>query len=115
MAELPDHFDVAQRVTRVLDRLGVVYVIGGSIASAFAGEARSTIDVDLIAALELRHVEPLAAALTSEFYLDEAALRRAVDGLGSTNLIHQDSLIKVDIFVAGGTPLDQQQLARRRP
>lgn len=113
-AEFLDHFEVAARVAGALDRIGADYVIGGSLAAAFAGEPRSTIDVDLVAALEPAHITPLLAALSPEFYIPEAALRHAVETHGNTNLIHQASQIKVDIFVAGGTPLDRQQLARRR-
>lgn len=42
------------------------------------------------------------------------ALRRAVRTRTSANLIHQGTMLKVDLFVAGGTPLDAQQLARRQ-
>lgn len=45
--------------------------------------------------------------------MDEDALRRAVRQRSSANLIHQATQLKVDFFVAGGTPLDQQQLDRR--
>ena len=31
----------------------------------------------------------------------------------AANLIHHDSSVKIDLFVAGGTPLDSQQIARR--
>lgn len=109
-----DHFGVAARVSQVLDQLGAVYVIGGSLASAFAGEPRSTQDVDMVVALEAGHIPAFVTALSGEFYVSEAALRRAVESLGSANLIHQSSQIKVDLFIAGGTALDQQQLARRR-
>lgn len=47
-----DPIDVALKVTSVLDALGVGHTIGGSIASSIAGEPRSTIDIDVIAALE---------------------------------------------------------------
>lgn len=88
--------------------------MGGSIASSFAGEPRSTIDIDIVAALEAHHVSQLVAALSSEFYVDEDALRRAVRERSSTNLIHQASMLKIDLFVAGGTALDAQQIARRK-
>lgn len=113
-SELLDHFEVAERVCSVLERIGALYVIGGSLAASFAGEPRSTIDVDLVAALEAHQVAPMVEALAPEFYVPESALRKAVDTHGNTNVIHQASQIKVDIFVAGGTPLDRQQLARRR-
>lgn len=109
----PDPLDVALLVTGVLDILGVEHTIGGSIASSIAGEPRSTIDIDVIAALEERHVVPLIEALENEFYLDETALTRAVREQSAANLIHHDTSTKIDLFVAGGTPLDAQQIARR--
>ena len=109
-----DPVSVALLVTAALDELGVAHTIGGSLASSFAGEPRSTVDIDLVAALEPRHVEPLVSALSAEFYLDADALHRAVRLSTSANLIHQDTQLKVDLFVAGGTALDRQQLARRQ-
>jgi len=113
VSELPDPIDVALRVTGVLDRLGVPHTIGGSIASSLAGEPRSTVDIDIVAAIEERHVGPLVTALTMEFYVDQQSLARAVRERRSTNLIHQATQVKVDLFVAGGTPLDAAQIARR--
>ena len=107
-----DAIAVAVRVGGVLDVLGVRHTIGGSIAASFAGEPRSTIDIDFVVALDRAHVAPLVAAL-QDFYVAEEALYRAVETHGTANLIHQDSQIKVDMFMAGGTPLDDQQLARR--
>jgi hypothetical protein len=52
--------------------------------------------------------------LSGEFYVDDEALRRAVRDRTCANLIHHATQLKVDIFVAGGTPLDEQQLTRRQ-
>jgi hypothetical protein len=109
-----DAIDVALRVTGALDRVGVLHTIGGSIASSVAGEPRSTLDIDIVAALGPQHVDALVTELETEFYLDAEALLRAVVERRSTNLIHHDTQIKVDLFVAGGTPVDGLQLARRR-
>ena len=110
-----DPIPVAIAVSRAFEARRIPYTIGGSIASSFAGEPRSTIDIDFVAALSEADVEPLVELLTDAFYVDAAALRRAVLQRSTTNLIHHDTSIKVDIFVAGGTPLDAQQIARRRP
>jgi hypothetical protein len=107
-----DPIAVALSVTTALDALGVANTIGGSIASSLAGEPRSTLDIDVVAALEPSHVAPLVLALSADVYLDEEALSRAVRQRSSANLIHQATQLKVDIFVAGGTPLDEQQLRR---
>jgi hypothetical protein len=114
VTDLFDPIAVAVTVADALDQLGVAYTVGGSFASSVAGEPRSTLDIDIVAALEDVHVAPLIAKLESSFYVDEHALRRAVAERRSTNLVHQDSQIKIDLFIAGGTALDFQQLARRQ-
>lgn len=110
-----DPIATALLVVRQLDALHIPHTIGGSIASSFAGEPRSTVDIDIVVALEERHIAPLVAALSGEFYINPDALRRAIRARSSTNLIHQATQLKVDLFVAGGTPLDARQLARRLP
>jgi hypothetical protein len=114
VSEPVDPLAVAWTVSQALAQLGVVHTIRGSLAASFAGEPRSTIDIDVVAALEDFHVDPLVAALSPAFYIDERGLRRALRERSSTNLIHQATQLKVDLFIAGGTPLDTQQLARRR-
>jgi hypothetical protein len=109
----PDYLGTALVVIRALDQLGIANSVGGSIAASFAGEPRSTIDVDIVAAIDDRHVLPLVAALQDEFYIDADGLRGAVRTRSTANLIHHVSQLRIDLFVAGGTPLDAQQLARR--
>ena len=109
-----DPIATALLVVRRLEAMQIPYTIGGSIASSFAGEPRSTVDIDIVVAIEEQHVEALVAALSPEFYIDADALRRAIRTRSSANLIHQATQLKVDLFVAGGTPLDTRQLARRQ-
>lgn len=113
MNPLPDPIDVALIVARELEAAGVAYTVGGSIASSMAGEPRSTIDIDIVAAIDAEQVPGLASAFSVEFYVDEQALLRAVRDRGIVNLIHQATQLKVDVHVAGGTPLDLQQIERR--
>lgn len=112
MTAAVDPIAIALAVTRALNAIGIEHTIGGSIASSFAGEPRSSID--LVAALAESHIPSLVSALSAEFYVDDEALRRAVRERSSANLIHHATQLKIDIFVAGGTPLDEQQLKRRR-
>ena len=105
---------VTMQVTRVLDRLGVPYVIGGSIASSIYGPPRSTQDVDVVADLRDEHVSPFVAALQNDFYLDEAAVREAVRRQWSFNVIHLQTTLKVDVFIAKQDLPTAQEFARRQ-
>jgi len=106
---------IAVVLARHLETLGILYTVGGSIASSVAGEPRSTLGIDIVVALTEAQVPDLVSALEHDFYVVEEALRRAVRDASTANLIHQASQVKVDLFVAGGTPLDGQQLKRRLP
>ena len=111
---LAEPIAVTVLVTDALDALGVTYAIGGSLASAVHGVVRATMDADLVADLQMEHVEPLAQALGDAFYADVETMRDAVRRHGSFNVIHLDTMFKVDVFVARPRAFDRSQLARRQ-
>lgn len=105
---------VAVQVTRVLDDLGIPYVIGGSLASIAHGMVRTTLDVDIIAAIRAKHVAEFYEALHDQFYLpDLTDLYQAITQRASFNLIHLATMFKIDIFIPAERGFDQQQLDRR--
>lgn len=106
--------DVALQVAEALESCGVRYVVGGSLASSISGEPRSTLDVDIVVAMSEADVPLVVAALKQEFEVDDRAVTRAVRARSSVNVFHQSTAIKVDLFIAGGTPLDDEQLERRQ-
>ena len=101
---------VAAEVAGILDNAGVTYSIGGSLASSFSGEPRATLAIDIVVDLDATKVDEVAAALQTDFYVDHAELTRAVGHRSTVNIIHQSTAIKVDLFVAGGSPLDSSLL-----
>lgn len=105
---------VAQSLTEALEKLGIVYWIGGSMASSVHGLPRTTQDVDLVADLKEEHIDGLMAALENDFYVDRQAVCRAINSRRSFNVIHLESMYKADIFVLGSTPYAQAEKERRR-
>lgn len=66
-----------------------------------------------IAELTLEHVPTLAGELGDAFYLDERAMRRAVERKRSFNVIHLETMFKVDVFIPKRRAFDRAQLERR--
>ena len=97
----------------ILDRLGIRYAIGGSVASSLISEPRSTVDIDIAVQMTEADVDPLISAVTPTFYVPEAAAREAALTQGTFNLIHQEAALKVDVFVLGTGLLDIRQIERR--
>jgi len=101
------------QVIHSLEKLGVPYLIGGSLASAVHGVARATLDTDLITELQPHHAQPLVEALQDRFYIDLDAVRQAIRQQRSFNLIHLGSMFKIDVFVSKRRPFDQARFSRR--
>jgi hypothetical protein len=100
-------------VAETLERLGVPYLVGGSLASSLHGIPRATQDVDIVAALRVEHLPGLVRALEGSFYLDAAAIRDAIEHHTSFNVIHLGTMFKVDVFVAKDDPVSREEMQRR--
>lgn len=109
----PDEIvEALDRVANVLDQLGVRYYVGGSIASSVRGAPRASIDVDVAAELGPEHVLPFVAALGEGYYVSEERVRDAVAARRSFNLIHLDTMLKIDVFVSRQRPFDRAAFDR---
>jgi hypothetical protein len=111
---LPSPIAVTLKVTAILEELRVPYFIGGSVASTLYGMVRTTQDSDLIAGLRSEHIRPLVLALEGEFFIDEVLIADAVARRSSFNIIHRESMFKVDVFIPRETAFIKNQFARAR-
>ena len=106
-------WDALLPVVDALETLGVPYSVGGSVASGFAGVVRATFDVDLVADLCPGYAEPLARALSPDYYADVEMIANAIRSRGSFNVIHLATLFKIDVFVMEDTAFARENMARR--
>ena len=97
----------------LLDRLGIAWYVGGSVASTVHGRFRATNDVDMIADLRAEHAEALRVALDADHYVDEDSIRDAVRRRSSFNLLHFGTGLKIDVFVAADSEYEASVRARR--
>jgi hypothetical protein len=109
----PDPVAVAITAAEIFERLGIPYFAGGSLASSIHGEPRSTLDVDFVADLRAEHVPALITAFGTDFYVSDTAIREALARGTSFNAIHLPTAVKVDVFLSGDDPFNQERLARR--
>jgi hypothetical protein len=107
--------EVVARVVLLLDRLEIKYLIGGSLASAAYGTARTTADADFVVDLTGESSDSLATGLEGDFYMSRDAMREAIQDKRSFNAIHLDSLFKIDFFVLGTDAFDREEFRRRVP
>lgn len=104
--------EVTIKVTNILEKLGVRYLIGGSLASTLYGMVRTTQDSDIITEMQPKHIQPFVEALEEEFYIDEQMIASAIEHRGSFNIIHRETIFKVDVFTPPSRPFLTSQLRR---
>ncbi len=106
---------VALQMAEIFENLDISYLVGGSIASSIYGEPRATQDIDMVAELKSHHIQALIASTKDAFYIEEEDVIHAVSQHSSFNVIHLETMIKVDIFVLGSEAIDREEMRRRRP
>ncbi len=104
--------EVTLKVTGIFEELGVPYLIGGSLASTLYGMVRTTQNSDIVAEMRLEHRRPFVMALQDEFYVDDEMISESIQQHSSFNIIHRETMFKVDVFVPQPRPFLQSQLAR---
>ena len=110
----PDIVKATEPVAGAFERLGILYCIGGSVASSAYGIPRATMDVDMMSNLQPRHVRSLVEILEPCYYVDENMIRDAIDQRSSFNIVHLDTMVKIDIFITKNSPYEREAFKRTR-
>lgn len=109
---MDDIIAITLRLASVCEQLGIRYLVGGSLASSLHGIPRATQDVDFVLEIRQDQVAAFGTLLRDDFYLDEEAIRDAIERKSSFNLIHLRSYFKADVFVARDDEPARLQMAR---
>jgi len=110
----PDIVVALDAVIACFEKLGIGYYIGGSVASSAYGIARATMDVDIVANVEAGQVDGFVEVLEADYYIDTGMIREAIRRSTSFNLIHLETMIKIDVFIAKDQSYESEAFARRQ-
>lgn len=89
-------------------------MVTGSMAMNYYAQPRMTRDIDLVVALQVPDVDRLAAVFEPGYYVPTEHIRRNVVQPGMFNLLHLDSVVKVDMVVRKDEPYRQAEFERRQ-
>lgn len=108
MTELEVLGDVAAR----LERAGFAYMLSGSLAMSYYATPRMTRDIDLVVEMRQEDAERLRAAFDGDYYVPDD-LDAALTARGMFNLVHFNSVVKVDIIVRKDDAFRRHEFERR--
>src|SRR3954462_13765725 len=96
---MESEIDIVRDVSARLDRAGIDYMLTGSMAMNYYAQPRMTRDIDIVLALTQADTTRVVQLFSPDYYLSPEAVKNSIAQESIFNLIHQESVIKVDCIV----------------
>lgn len=109
-----NEIDVVRDISRKFEQASIAYMLTGSMAMNYYAQPRMTRDIDVVVALQPKDVETVVRVFSPEYYVAPEAVSESVAHASIFNLIHQESVIKVDCIVRKPTEYRVKEFERRR-
>lgn len=106
--------DVLLEVCETLNQLGIDYMLTGAYAVSFYGRPRTTQDIDLVVTISGEEVKNLYSKFKDLFYIDEESIKEAIREKSMFNIIHNETLDKIDFWLLKDNEFDKVRFSRRR-
>jgi hypothetical protein len=107
--------DFFQRIIGLLERVGISYMVAGSLSSSYYGKPRSSQDVDIVIDPDRSSLGKLIDLLEPEYYVSRPAAIEELEHRGMFNIIDTRTGWKVDLVIRKARPFSREEFARRRP
>lgn len=104
--------DVLRDVGARLEKTGIAYMLTGSMAMNYYATPRMTRGIDLVVALNAQDSARIRGLFEPTYYVPDN-LEQAIVSIGMFNLVHIESVIKVDIIVRKDEEYRRAEFERR--
>jgi hypothetical protein len=109
-----NEIDIVRDISRRFEQAGVPYMLTGSMAMNYYAQPRMTRDIDVVIAIAPGDVARVAALFRPDYYVSEESIRESVAHESIFNLIHEESVIKVDCIIRKTNEYRRLEFERRR-
>ena len=112
--QMQNELDIVRDVSMRLEQAGLAYMLTGSMAMNYYAQPRMTRYIDLVVALTPEDTDAVVRLFTPDYYVSRDAIGSAIAQESLFNLIHQESVIKVDCLIRKSTPYRRAEFERRQ-
>jgi hypothetical protein len=109
-----NEIDIVRDISRRFEHAGIPYMLTGSMAMNYYAQPRMTRDIDVVIAIAPEDVGRVAALFRPDYYVSEESIRESVAHESIFNLIHQESVIKVDCIIRKKNEYRRVEFERRQ-
>ena len=106
--------DVLRDVTLRFESAGIAFMLTGSMAMNYYGQPRMTRDIDLVVKIAADQTDVVTALFSEDYYVDRVAVSKAVAQRSIFNLIHNETIVKLDCIILKNSDYRQEEFARRQ-
>lgn len=110
---MKNEIDVLRDLAGKFAQGNIDYMLTGSMAMNYYAEPRMTRDIDLVVALDSNDVDTIADLFGADYYLACEAITRAIACESVFNLIHNETIVKVDCIVRKSSDYRRLEFERR--
>jgi hypothetical protein len=106
--------DIVRDISRRFEQGQIPYMLTGSMAMNYYAQPRMTRDIDVVIAIAPDDVDRVAALFRPDYYVSERSIRESLAHESIFNLIHQESVIKVDCIIRKNSEYRRTEFERRQ-
>ncbi len=96
------------------EKLGIAYMLTGSMAMVNYAMMRMTNDIDIVMELNSGDATKIIAEFEPDYYVPHDRVRDAIDRRSMFNLLHQKTIVKIDCVVRKTGKFDQAAFDNRK-
>ncbi len=111
---MQSELDILRDVSTKLTSLGLEFMLTGSVAMSHYAQPRMTRDIDIVVAISDRDVEHIVQSFELDYYISKEAVIDAVHRRSMFNIIHYESVVKVDFIILTHSDFEETKFSRRR-
>ena len=109
-----NEIDIVRDISSRFEKADIPYMLTGSMAMNYYAQPRLTRDIDVVIAIVLEDVDRIAKLFRPDYYLSEENIRESLAHESIFNLIHQESVIKVDCIIRKSGEYRRAEFERRQ-
>ena len=102
-----------QKITDVLEKNDIPYMLSGSVAMSLYIVPRATRDFDFVVHLLPRNIDTFVASFQDGYYCDREAVQEAITDRGMFNIIDHKSGFKADFVILKDSAYRKKEFERK--
>ncbi len=106
--------DVLKDCSERFEKLGIEYMLTGSMALTHYAMPRTTTDIDIVIELSLEKVEQFIKEFEPDYYVPHIRIKDAIYQKRLFNILNQQTIIKVDCVIRKDDDFHKQAFKRRK-